>query len=324
MIVKNFTLTTAVILLAISVAIISCRETHELPPVPSGVQGYSLLGDTLKTPPIDPETYEEYNENLLQAIMDYRADPEDPDVIIWLGRRTAYLGEYREAVRIFTEGIYKHPEDPRMYRHRGHRYLTLRMFAMAIRDFENAEQLMRNREDQTEPNGLPNPAGIPTSTLKSNVWYHMGLSHYVKGDFQSAVDTYEKAMALELTDDMKIGMKYWYYMAMKRMGRDEEAGQIIADITSDIELIENDLYLNLILVFNGVFDPNHLMESADDALENATVGYGIGNWHYINGREERAYEIWQNIYESGQWPAFGYIAAEAELDRLNEAGFRAF
>jgi tetratricopeptide (TPR) repeat protein len=300
----------------IAFSLLACQETHELPPVPSGVQGYSLLGDTLRTPELDSQTYDEQNTNLLQAVMDYRVDPEDPEVIIWLGRRTAYLGEYREAVRIFTEGIFKHPEDPRMYRHRGHRYLTLRMFDMAIRDFENAESLMRNREDQVEPDGLPNPAGIPTSTLKSNVWYHMGLAYYAKGDFQNAADAYEKALELELTDDMRIATLYWYYMALKRMGKDTEAGRAIADIQPDIELLENDVYLNLILVFNGVFDTNRLLESGEDALQNATLGYGIGNWHYINGREERAVEIWQLVYDFGQWPSFGFIAAEAELARL--------
>ena len=62
-------------------------------------------------------------------------------------------------------------------------------------------------------------------------------------------------------------------------------------------MIENDAYLNLLLVFNGVFRAEQLMETADDALQNATLGYGIGNWHYMNGREERAMGIWQQIYD---------------------------
>ena len=301
--------------LLIPLLLLSCKESLELPHAPSGVQAYSLLGDTLRTPQINPEVYDEYNANLLQAIMDYRIDPEEPEVIIWLGRRTAYLGEYREAVRIFTEGIFKHPEDPRMYRHRGHRYLTLRMFDLAIRDFENAELMMRNRPDAVEPDGLPNPEGIPTSTLKSNVWYHMGLAHYLKGDFDRALASYERALALELTEDMRIATTYWYYMALKRLGRDLDAGMLLTDVTPEIELIENDVYLDLLLVFKGVFDAGRLMESSADALQNATLGYGIGNWHYMNGREERAFEIWQEIYDGGNWPAFGFIAAEAELAR---------
>ena len=302
-------------------SIFSCTETADLPSVPQGVQTFSLLGDTLYTPDLAPDIEEEFRSNLQQAMTDYRVDPEDADALIWLGRRTAYLGEYREAVQIFTEAVYKHSEDPRMYRHRGHRYLTLRMFDRAISDFETAAGLMANMSDQVEPDGLPNPLNQPTSTLKSNVWYHLGLAYYAKGNFTAAIPVYEYALELELTDDMRIATLYWYYMALKRSGKDAEAGAAIADITPEIELIENDVYLNLLLVFNGIFNADRLMESDEDALTNSTVGYGLGNWHYMNGREERAFDMWQDVYETGQWPAFGYIAAEAELARAEGIEF---
>jgi tetratricopeptide (TPR) repeat protein len=300
-------------LLFIALLAISCRQRFDLPVLPAGAQAISLLGDTLRTPEINPDDFDEYNNNLLLAVMDYRQDPENPEYIIWLGRRTAYLGGYREALNIFTEGVYKHPEDPRMYRHRGHRYITLRQFDLAIRDFESSVNMTRNMPDRIEPDGLPNEAGIATSTLKSNIWYHKGLAHYLKGEFERAADIYQNALELELTDDMRIATLYWYYMSLRRAGKDDAAGRAIADITPEMELFENDAYLNLILVFKGVFDPEHLLETAEDALTNATLGYGLGNWHYINGRQDRAYEIWQDIYDSGNWPAFGFIAAEAEL-----------
>lgn len=302
-------------MITILLFIASCNESNDLPSVPQGVQTYSLLGDTLYTPEITPEIFEEYSDNLLQSIIDYRVDPEDIDVLIWMGRRTAYLGEYREAVRIFTEGIFKKPEDPRLFRHRGHRYITLRMLDAAIQDFEDAESRMNIHPDEVEPDGIPNEFDIPTSTLKSNVWYHKGLAHYLKGDFDDAIEAYENAIELDLTDDMKIATLYWYYMALKRMGRDDLAGRVIADIDENLELLENDAYLNLLLVFKGIFQPDQLSEISDDALQNATIGYGIGNWHYINGREDRAFEIWRELYDGGDWPAFGFIAAEAELAR---------
>lgn len=293
----------------------ACNDATHLSPVPEGVQTFSLLQDTLYAPHLNPETEEEYRVNLRTAMAEYRSDPENPDNLIWLGRRTAYLGQYREAIEIFTEGVFKHPDDPRMYRHRGHRFLTLRMFERAIQDLESAVLLMRNSEDQIEPDGLPNELNQPTSTLKSNVWYHLGLAHYVLGNYSDAIGAYENALDLELTDDMRIATLYWYYMALKRNGNDAKAGQIITDVNPDTEVIENEIYLNLLLVFKGIFQPQHLMEASEDALQNATLGYGIGNWHYMNGREERAFEIWQNIYHDGNWPAFGFIAAEAELAR---------
>jgi len=294
----------------------ACDEFNELSPLPEGAQTFSLLGDTLYTPELPADVKEEYSENLREAMIEYRIDPEEPENLIWLGRRTAYLGEYRDAVGIFTEGVFKHAEDPRMYRHRGHRYLTLRMFDHAINDFEQAALLMRNMEDRVEPDGLPNELNQPTSTLKSNVWYHLGLVNYVQANYPAAIESYESALALDLTEDMRIATLYWYYMALKRNGNDERAGEVIADITPEIEVIENEAYLNLLLVFNGQFSAERLMEASDDALDNATLGYGIGNWHYINGREEHALQIWRQIYSEGNWPAFGFIAAEAELARL--------
>ena len=266
----------------------SCSSEQELPELPDGAQAVSLLGDTLSTPEIDPETEEEFSQNVQAVLQEYRVDPEDADNLIWLGRRTAYMGEYREAVMIFTEGIYKHPEDPRMYRHRGHRYLSLRLFDRAIQDFGSAAQLMQNIPDQIEPDGLPNELNQPTSTLKSNVWYHKGLAHYVQGDYEMAINAYENALDLELTEDMRIATLYWYYMALRRDGQVEKAGAAILGISEDIEVIENDAYLSLLLVFNGVFRAERLMESSEDALQNATLGYGIGNWHFMNDRDERA------------------------------------
>lgn len=292
---------------------VSCYQEADLPDLPSGVQAVSQLGDTLYTPEMDPGTEQEFRENLQAAVDDYRMDPENADALIWMGRRTAYLGEYREAVRIFTEGAYKFPEDPRMFRHRGHRYLTLREFDKAIADLQNAVGLMKGESDRTEPDGLPNPLNQPTSTLKSNVWYHLGLAHYLKGNFDDSVQAYENGLDLELTEDMRVAFVYWYYMALKRSGRDESAGAVLDTIHEDIELIENDTYLNLLLVFKGIFSPGHLVDNSADALENSTLGYGIGNWHFMNGRTDRAYQFWQDVYETGQWPAFGFIAAESEL-----------
>lgn len=296
----------------------SCSDEQPLPDLPNGAQAISVLGDTLNTPELDPETEAEFRENVDALLQEYRRDPENADNIIWLGRRTAYLGQYREAISLFTEGIYKHPDDPRMYRHRGHRYITLRKFDLAIQDFQSASELMQNRPDQIEPDGLPNELNQPTSTLKSNVWYHKGLAHYVQGEYPEAISAYENALGLELTEDMRIATLYWYYMALRRDGQVEKAGAAISEISEEIEVIENDAYLDLLLVFNGVFRADQLMDSSEDPLQNATLGYGIGNWHYMNDREERAIEIWQQIYDDGNWPAFGFIAAEAELARLRD------
>ncbi len=115
-----------------------------------------------------------------------RPHPTDVDAIIWYGRRTAYLGRYRDAIRIYSNGIELHPEDARLYRHRGHRFISTRQLDKAIADFEYAAALIEGTDDEIEPDGLPNALGIPVSTLHSNIWYHLGLAYYLSGDYERA------------------------------------------------------------------------------------------------------------------------------------------
>jgi tetratricopeptide (TPR) repeat protein len=64
--------------------------------------------------------------------------------------RTAYTGDFRGAVEIYSEGIEKFPHDDRMYRHRGHRYISIREFDRAIADLEQAAKLIEGKENETE------------------------------------------------------------------------------------------------------------------------------------------------------------------------------
>ncbi|MBL8987560.1 MAG: hypothetical protein JNJ80_14910, partial [Gemmatimonadetes bacterium] len=139
-------------------------QTDEQP-----IEATSLLGAPLRRPRIPAAARATYEKNLAAARAAWERTPEDADSIIWLGRRIAYLGRYAEAIEVFTRGIARHPNDARMYRHRGHRYLTIRRLDAAVRDLERADQLTRSSPDQVEPDGLPNARGIPTSTLKSNI-----------------------------------------------------------------------------------------------------------------------------------------------------------
>src|SRR5215207_3379242 len=95
--------------------------------------------------PLPPEVQADREAKLAEAREDLRKNPDDADALIWVGRRTAYLGRYREAIEIFSQGIAKHPDDARLYRHRGHRYITVRDLGPAILDFEKAARLIEGK-----------------------------------------------------------------------------------------------------------------------------------------------------------------------------------
>lgn len=282
--------------------------------LPPDVEAVSVLGDTLRTAPIGADVRAAMETDLAAARADYDAEPT-ADALIWMGRRTAYLGRYREAIDIYSEGIERFPDDARIYRHRGHRYISTRQFDRAIRDFERAASLVEGEPDEVEPDGQPNERGIPTSTLQSNIFYHLGLARYVTGDFEGALEAYRECMEVSRNPDMLVATSHWLYMTLRRLERDDEAPSVLEPITADLDVIENDSYHQLLLMYKGEVEPGTLW-GADDALGNATVGYGIGNWHLYNGRRDEAVAAFERVLETGQWASFGYIAAESDLSRL--------
>jgi len=270
---------------------------------------------------VQPQVSAEAQRDLETKLNEARAlfeKEQSADNIIWFGRRTAYLGRYKDAIRIYSDGIKKFPADARLYRHRGHRLITLRCFDDAIADLEQASKLIKGKPDEIEPDGLPNARNIPTSTLQSNIWYHLGLAYYLKGDFERALTAYREAEKVSKNPDMLVATTHWLYMTLRRLGRDKEATKTLAPIKNDFELIENVDYYKLIRIYKGQLDPANLwleISQRTNSLSNATLGYGLGNWYLYNGQRADAEKVFRQVTAGTQWSSFGYIAAEAELKR---------
>jgi tetratricopeptide (TPR) repeat protein len=285
-------------------------------PLPEGAEALSLTGTPLYPPPIAPETRARLESDLAAAEAARERAPEDADSIIWLGRRLAYLGRYRDAIAVFTEGIRLHPEDARLYRHRGHRYITVRQLDDAIRDLETAAGLVRGRPDEVEPDGAPNRFGIPTSTLQSNTWYHLALAHYLEGDFERALPAWLECMKVSDNDDMRVATSDWLYMTYRRLGRDADAAAVLEPIHAGMRILENEAYHRRLLMYKGELGPSALLAAdTEDPVQIATYGYGVGNWYLVNGETDRAFEVFRRVLDGPNWAAFGYIAAEADLSR---------
>jgi tetratricopeptide (TPR) repeat protein len=289
----------SVLLVPLLSAFAACQSARELPP---GAQAWSLSGDPLYPVPLDTRPSGERDAGLAEAQRDFDRDPDNADAIVWLGRRLAYVGRFRDAIDVYTAGIRKHPEDPRLYRHRGHRYITTRQFDRAIDDLEQAAKLVKGKPDEPEPDGIPTGRNTPTSTLQHGVWYHLGLSKNA---------------------DSLCSISHWLYMALRRMGKTREADAILEPIQASMDVTESRAYHRLLLMYKRTHSPEELLREAEQALgstDHATIGYGVGNWFLYNGEQERACDVYRKILAGGHWPAFGFIAAEADLHRLDLAG----
>ena len=276
----------------------------------------SLAGQPLMVPATIPNQ-QKLDADLAQAEKILAANPTDAEAIIWVGRRLGYLWRYNDAIAMFSKGIAIYPNNPKFYRHRAHRYITIRQFAKAQADFEKAAQLIKGQPDEIEPDGAPNPAGKPRSTLQFNIWYHLGLSYYLQGNYAKAYDAYLECMKVSNNDDSVAATSDWMWMTLMRLNRKAEAAKVLERITPKMDILENGSYLRRLLMYKGLDKPEALLDPAvADDITIATQGYGVGTYYFVTGNMAKAREVFQKVTSGGGWNAFGYIAAEADLQRM--------
>ena len=252
-------------------------------------------------------------EQYLEAKKNFEQNPDDLENIIWYGRRTAYLGQYKKAIEIYSNGLKKYPNEPRLLRHRGHRYISLRQFDKAIQDLEKAGQLIEGTENKIEQDGMPNAMNIPVSTLHGNIWYHLGLAYYLVHDYEKSFDAYLKCRASGSNADNIVSSTHWLYMNQRRLGNQALADEMLEPITEGLEVIENQSYYNLCLMYKDIIPVDSVIYTDGDASASDAVKYGVANWYFYNGEKEKAQQLMEEIVQGKSWSSFGYIAAESDL-----------
>ncbi|MEL6863286.1 MAG: tetratricopeptide repeat protein [Bacteroidota bacterium] len=312
------------LLLLTSLLLIACEEqassTSQAPettkpqaPAPSQVAAYSLSGKAFYAPTPSAKLL----EKLATRQKAYEAQPQDVEALIWYGRFLAYAGDYNAAIELYSKGIAQFPEDSRLYRHRGHRYISSRKFEAAIKDLTKAGQLIEGQENSMEPDGMPNAQNIPVSSRHGNIWYHLGLAHYLQQDMPKALAAYAQCLASTQNADNLVSSTHWLYMISRRMGEEKKAQQYLEAIHDSLEVIENTAYHKACLFYKGALPLDSLMTGAGATSGNDALHYAIGNWQRYNGQKEEAKATFEQLLANGQWNSFGYIAAEADLQALD-------
>ena len=280
-------------------------------------EAVSLLGRRLYVQS-GGEGFKKRQADLAAALRDLQDWPPDPAKIVWVGRRLGYLWRMNDAVAVYTGGIRGNRDFAPFFRHRGHRFISLRRFDRAEADLAHAARLIEERPDEIEPDGMPNARNIPLSTTAFNVYYHLALTRYLQGDLAGSLSAHDETVKhLGGFDDNLAAVTYWRYLALRRLGRDDDAASILEPIRAEMDIIENHAYHELILMFKGVRSITELESTLDRGDVNAaTIGYGLGSWHLLEGDRARAKAMFERVVGGPQWPAFGFIAAEADLARM--------
>jgi len=278
-----------------------------------GYEGISFLGDTLRAAEPTAELVARYKEKK-EA---FETDEKDLEKIIWYGRFTAYLGNYREAIAIYSKAIEMYPDEARLYRHRGHRYITLREIDKAIVDLSRAVSLIEGKENQVEEDGMPNSQNIPVSTLHGNIYYHLGLAYYLDQQMEPSLKAYKKCLETSNNADNVVSATHWIYMIYNRLGRKAAAENYLRNIKPGMNVIENTAYYNACLFYKGELQQSDIYPTSDgESPSNSALKYAFANWLYYNSYKSQADTILKEIVAGSDWASFGYLAAESDLAKL--------
>lgn len=309
-------------LIALPIVLFACQqegssESAETTTIPERDPSkiYNLMGEELLPAKLSSTDSARLEQDVQAAKAAYEANPDSLELIIWYGRRLAYQGKYLEAIYTYTMGLEKFPTSHRLRRHRGHRYITTRQLERAVDDYEMAAFYSLNAKNNIEPDGIPNKLNKPLGNDKFNIWYHYGLAHYLNGRYDKAISAYKKCLEFSDNNDLLVATTYWLYMTYKKIGNVELADELLTKISGEMTMVENDAYLDLLLLFKGEIDVESLEAKAfpENGTIDPTRGYGIGNYYQQQGDTDKANEVFLKVLESTSWASFGYIAAEAEL-----------
>jgi hypothetical protein len=145
--------------------------------------------------------------------------------------------------------------------------------------------------------------------------YHLGVLRLVRGDFNAGADAFARAQPRAPDAGELAGATDWRWMSLMRAGRTAEAAAMLARRPDS--LATTVAYGWRLALYRGALGPASVITAADsDDVQRATLHYGLGNWYLVRGDTARARAEFREAVGSGGWPAFGFIAAEAELARM--------
>ena len=301
------------ITLLLSLLLFSCSRENKREVAEPQPECLSYAGKPLYAKVADPKALAK-SDSIIGVIETSNKWTEED--FIEVGKQLVASNRYKRAVENYSEGLAKYPNSFKLLRYRGHRYITLRQLDKSIADLTKAEDLIRSEPDVWEYD----LAGKP-STYQHQIWYHIGVYHFLEKSYSEAAAAFEKSLAATKENDGKelAGTSDWLYNSYSRSGQKEKAQNVLKPFTLDFNIDDKDyIYYRRVLLFNGIITPDQLINKnkpiAEMTLQDITKLYALANWRAYRGEKDQAMTLYKKILESKEWPAFAYACAEKEVE----------
>ncbi|MBY0503248.1 MAG: hypothetical protein K2X03_05040 [Bryobacteraceae bacterium] len=278
-------------------------------------EGTSLLGVPLRS--------EKDNDGRIAAAdAELAKNPGKLEALLKTGQARDAFFQYNASIAIYTKAIAAFPADPRPYRMRGHRYLSLRKFDLAIVDLEKARSL------------------APSSFEAS---FYLGLSYYFSQKYGDAANEFARCVnmagkpdefakslptgmvgcaTLPQTPEFLMGLADWHYRSLRRAGRSGEAKELLASIKDGLQVRANESNYRDLRFFQGKLSEKELLEQTGIAYTNAASAVALH--HLMGGKVGEGCTLLRKLSRDSNWSSFGVIAAEVELTRESRAACALF
>jgi len=277
-------------------------------------EGTSLLGVPLRA--------EKDDGRIAAADADLAKSPGKLDAMLKAGQVRDALLQYNASIGVYTKAMQAFPNDPRPYRWRGHRQISLRKFDLAIVDLEKARSL------------------APSSFEAA---YYLGLAYYFSQRYGDAANEFARCVnmagkpdefakslpagmvgcaTLPQTPEYLMGIADWHYRALRRAGRSGEGKEILGNIKEGLQMRSNESNYRDLRFFQGKVSEKELLESTGIAYTNAASAVALEQ--ILGGRIGEGCTLWRKLSRDSNWSAFGVIAAEVELTKESRAACALF
>lgn len=278
-------------------------------------EGTSLLGVPLRS---EKDT----EGKIAAADADLVKNPGKIEALLKTGQvRDSFL-QYSSSIPIYTKAIAAFPNDPRPYRWRGHRHISLRKFDLAIQDLEKARSL------------------APSSFESA---FYLGLAYYFSQRYGDAANEFARCVnmagkpdefaksllpgmpgcaTLPQTPEYLVGLADWHYRALRRAGRSGEGKELLKGIRDGMQLRSNESNYRDLRYFQAKLSEKELLDAQGVAYTNSASAVALNQ--LLGGRVGEGCTLLRKLSRDENWSAFGVIAAEVELTKESRAACALF
>ncbi len=275
------------------------------------IEATSFSGKPLKRKYASPGAIQKSDSALTILLAKSNLTEED---YIEAGRLHNNVNRFREAIEVYSRGLEKYPNSFRLLRHRGHRYLSTRQPDKAIIDLRKGDELIGDDTSILEYNA----SGYATGSVKYWIWYHIGLYHQWKGEYQEAMNAFQNCLGMAIDSKNQVGSRSWLFEIYHKLGQTKQANAIVAQITPSYQVDPEYSYFKKILLYKGYVGPEELLEIQVPPSEwtgtHIARAYGVAFWYSINEREEEALKIYHQILEAPHWNTWAYAMTDYEVN----------